>query len=76
MIKKKNKNITYSYINDDKYVTQISNMDVKNIVEQENLGIYFISDNCLYYYSPNVGIKLILKNEEWNFNYTNRVFIF
>lgn len=36
-----------------------------------NDTIYFIIGDTLYYYQDNTGIRKIITNNEWNYNYTN-----
>lgn len=67
-------NQLYSEI-DGSYQTKIFE-DVKEIVKVDNLSVYFIHKDSLYYYHPTVGIKKIMSYSEWEFNYHNMVYIF
>lgn len=69
-------NKLYSYIQDDKYLTKISDMDIKTIVKVDKFDVYFISDNTLYKYNPYEGFKALISHSEWDFNYNNMAFIF
>lgn len=69
-------NKLYSYILDEEYLTKVSDMDIKTVVKTNGYDVYFICDNTLYKYNPYDGIKALLSNSEWDFNYTNMVFIF
>ncbi len=65
----------YSEI-DGKYLTKISDLEIKEIVKIEDLDVYFLSDDTLYYYNPYEGIKPLISFSEWNFNYQNMIFVF
>ena len=69
-------NKLYSYIDDEKYKTLITDLNVSYIVKEDNMSIYFLSKNTLYKYNPYEGLKKMMKYNEWNFNYKNMIFIF
>lgn len=69
-------NKLYGYIFDNEYMTKITSQEVKKIVKQDGLNLYYISENVLYKYNPNEGIKALLSYSEWDFNYNNMIFIF
>ena len=69
-------NKLYSYINDNDYLTLITDLEVSSIVKEDNMNIYFISKNTLYKYNPYDGLKKLIKYDEWNFNYNNMIYIF
>ena len=53
----------------------VTNKDVSKIVKADNLDIYYISKDTLYYFNPLYGEKSLLKYSEWEFNNTNMIFI-
>ena len=53
----------------------VTNKDVSKIVKVDNLDIYYISKDTLYYFNPLYGEKPLLKYSEWEFNNTNMIFI-
>lgn len=69
-------NKLYSFIDDNKYLTLISNLDVTQIIKISDLEVYFISDDSLYVYNPLKGFKKLLSFSEWNFNNQNMIFIY
>ena len=58
----------------DKYL--VTNLSVNKIVKTNNLDIYYLSKDTLYYFNPLYGEKAILKYSEWEFNNMNMIFIF
>ena len=54
----------------------VSTMDDLKIMDQNKDKVYFLSKDKLYVYSPLSGIKLLLENFEWNFNYENMIFVY
>ena len=54
----------------------VTNKDVSKIVKVDNLDIYYISKDTLYYFNPLYGEKPLLKYSEWEFNNTNMIFIY
>lgn len=49
--------------------------DMKEIKIRQNT-IYFIVGDTLYFYQDDYGIRKLVKNSEWNYNYTNIVDIY
>lgn len=80
------KNIGYNYFIESKklYLKMsdspnkivVSTMDDLKIMDQNKDKVYFLSKDKLYVYSPLSGIKLLLENFEWNFNYENMIFVY
>ncbi len=68
--------LLYGYINNMEYETKISDMKVSKIVKKDGLGVYYISEDTLYYYHPRTGIKALISYSEWRFNKENMVYIF
>ena len=66
----------YLSIPDGQAKTLISNREVTELVYNEGLTVYYISEDVLYKYNPYTGEEAILKYSEWNFNYQNMIFIF
>lgn len=58
------------------YQVKISDLKVKNIIKTNNLDVYFLSDNILYFYNPYEGLKVLISYPEWDFNYQNMIYIF
>ncbi len=58
----------------DKYL--VTNKSVSKIIKAQNLEVYYISGDTLYYFSPLLGEISLLKYSEWEFNNTNMIFIF
>lgn len=66
----------YLSIPDGQDKTLISNREVTELVYNEGLTVYYISEDVLYKNNPYTGEEAILKYSEWNFNYQNMIFIF
>lgn len=66
-------NKLYGGFNKDYLVT---NKEVSKIIKTDNLDIYYISNDTLYYFNPLYGEKTLLKYSEWEFNNNNMIFIF
>lgn len=64
---------TLKYITPDN-VIMVTNLSVDRIVQSDNYGCFFISDDSLYYADNNAITKLLQYNE-WKFN-NNNIFIF
>ena len=77
-------NSIYKYnINDDKlylnikdFQMLITNKKVKKIVHINNDTVYYLSNDELYSYKYLDNNRLLLKHNEWLFNYNNHIFIF
>lgn len=54
----------------------VSNRSVNKIISTDNLDVYYLSGDTLYYFNPQVGEKALLKYSEWEFNYSNMIYIF
>ena len=67
-------NTLYMYI--DNYKLQISKRNISKIVKYNNLDVYYLSKDILYYYNPFIGEMPLLRYSEWQFNNQNMVFIF
>lgn len=64
----------YYLINETRIL--VSKEKIKAIVWQKEDVIYYIADNLLYSYSKATGEVKIVENNEWDFNFNNKVFIF
>lgn len=60
----------------DNYKILVSNNFITDIVKIDDSQVYYLSKNVLYSYSPAYGEIKLLENNEWNFNYKNKIFIF
>lgn len=69
-------NKLYSYILDEEYLTLISDLEVNEIVKTNGFDVYFLSKDSLYFYNPFKGLQKLMSYSEWEFNYTNMIFIF
>ncbi len=54
----------------------VTNREVSKIVKTDNLDVYYISGDTLYYFNPLKGEVPLLKYSEWEFNSANMIFIF
>ncbi|MDD2505675.1 MAG: hypothetical protein PHF21_05380 [Bacilli bacterium] len=78
------KQITYNYVvlndklylNIDNNLILISNKKIKNIVKTNRDEVFYLVDNALYLYTPLTGEVKMLENNEWNFNFDKKIFIF
>lgn len=59
---------------DTKYL--VTNKDVSKIIKVNNLDVFYIAKDTLYYFNPLKGEVPLLKYSEWEFNNNNMVFIF
>ena len=64
------------YLTIDNYPIIISNLKVKQIVKSNGSKVYYLSEDKLYSYDYLKNEELLLKYPEWNFNYSNHIFIF
>jgi len=64
------------YLLIDNYKIQVSNKNVKQIIHISGNIIYYLAENQLYSYEYLKEEQLLLKYNEWNFNYNNHIFIF
>lgn len=64
------------YLKISDYKILLSNKDIKEIIKIDNEKVYYLSNSTLYVYSPQSGEIKLLENNEWNFNYKNKIFIF
>ena len=64
------------FMNVDNYYLQLSKKDVSKIIKYNNLDVYYLSDDTLYYFNPFLGKIPLLKYSEWQFNNQNMIFIF
>ena len=64
------------YYNEKDIKTKVTNLKVDYLIEYNEYEAYFIAEGKTYYFNINEGIKAILGYTEWNFNYTNSVFIY
>lgn len=55
---------------------KVTNKKVSTIVKIENLDVYYISKDTLYYFNPTSGEIPLLKYSEWEFNNINMIYIF
>ena len=58
------------------YKIKVSDKKVKQIVYTSGKKVFYLSEDKLYQYEYLNNEELLLKNEEWNFNYNNHIFIF
>lgn len=77
------KNIYHYYLKDNtlyldinNYTIKVSNLNIKQIVRMDNNKVYYLSNNKLYSYEYLKEEQLLLKYSEWDFNYSNHIFIF
>ena len=63
------------YLEIDKIKILLSNKEVKEIVKIDEDSIFYLSYDYLIKYTLFKGETILLKNEEWNFNYKNKIFI-
>ncbi|MDD4187501.1 MAG: hypothetical protein PHX04_01845 [Bacilli bacterium] len=54
----------------------ISNYKIKDIIYINNHDVYYLVNDVLYLFNPNIGEVKLLESNEWNFNYENKIFIF
>jgi len=67
--------LTGKMINSEKAM-QVTSRKVNKIVKSENLDVYYISEDVLYYFNPLKGEIPLLKYSEWSFNNNNMIYIF
>lgn len=48
---------------------------IKCVVGSKNGTVYYLVEDSLYLFNEKEGKRLLLKNFEWNFNYSNVIFI-
>ncbi len=60
--------------NDEQF--KVTNRTVSKIVKTDNLDVYYISKDVLYYFNPLKGEMPLLKYSEWEFNNSNMIYIF
>ena len=60
----------------DQIKIKISNRKVSNIIKIDNDGVYYIAKDTLYYFNLKTGEEKLISYNEWNFNYTNMIYIF
>lgn len=58
------------------YKILISNNKVKAIVHTNNEEVFYIVEDVLYAFSPHAGEVKLIENNEWNFNYTDKIYIY
>ena len=74
----------FSYIVDNKKLyfiqdnikTRITNLNVDTIIDYNESDVYFISNGTVYNFNLSKGLTKLLQYSEWNFNYTNCVFLY
>ena len=54
---------------------KIRDNPVKSVVGYKDGTVYYLIEDCLYSFSETMGERKILQNFEWNFNYSNVIFI-
>lgn len=54
----------------------VTNRLVSKIIKIDNLDVYYISADTLYYFNPIKGEVPLLEYSEWEFNNSNMIFIF
>ena len=64
------------YLIIDNKKIKISNENIKQIIHTNSNIVYYLSENKLYSYEYLKDETLLLKYDEWNFNYNNHIFIF
>ena len=69
-------NTLYRYNKYNNYKEKITDLSVKEIVKEDNLDVYFISDDKLYVYNDKYSSIKLLDYFELNFNYKNIFYIF
>lgn len=66
----------YGQIKESKNQFLVTNTKVTKIVKIDNLDVYYLVKDTLYYFNPEVGNVPLLKYSEWEFNNDNMIFIF
>jgi hypothetical protein len=56
--------------------TKITNLSVDSIISYDKEEVYFIANGTVYNFKLNKGLTKVMKYSEWNFNYTNCVFVY
>ncbi|MDD2207887.1 MAG: hypothetical protein PHG03_05340 [Bacilli bacterium] len=64
------------YLNIEDNLTLLSNNKTKTIIYINNDEVYYLVGDVLYLFNPTLGEVKLLENNEWNFNYENKIFIF
>ncbi len=64
------------YLNIKDFKILVTNKKVKKIVYIINDTVYYLSEDKLYSYKYLENNKLLIKHNEWLFNYNNHIFIF
>lgn len=54
---------------------RIKNSEVKEVVSSKNGVVYYLVDDTLYSYSEEDGERKMIKYFEWNFNFSNVIFV-
>ncbi|MCH5166780.1 MAG: hypothetical protein J1F35_02700 [Erysipelotrichales bacterium] len=71
----KDGSLYYSYMNSDINVL-FDEGDISTILDYEVNDIFYLKKDELYKYNINEGRTLLLSYFEWNFSYSNKIFIF
>ncbi len=64
------------YLIIDDYRILLSKNNVKDIIYINYDEVYYIVEDTLYVYTPKDGEVKLIENNEWNFNYDNKIMIF
>ena len=66
----------YMRYNDNETTVLVTNTKVDKIIESNYTEVYYLSEDKLYYYSPEYGEVQLLEYSEWSFNEKNTVYIY
>lgn len=78
----KKENYNYQIIDEKLYLViennkvLLSNNKIKAIININVDEVYYLVNDVLYLFDPTLGEVKLLENNEWNFNYENKIFIF
>lgn len=64
-----------SYL-DSNLLTKVSDFKKGHVISIKEDKVYYLIEDTLYLYSPEVGNIKLLQKFEWNFNYENKIFIY
>ena len=71
----RNNRLYLNFAGSNQYIRVSDKEDIK-IISAINEVVFYLKDDRLYSFSPFTGEMLLLENFEWNFNYTNMIFIY
>lgn len=65
----------YKYINSDTFI-KISDNNITDIIYYNDYNVIYLIGDKLYVYNIFSGNKLLLEYFEWNFSYSNKIYVF